>query len=626
MVAILDVQGNEVLEKDEIWLLTETLRSTIRRFLPPAVYYVVNRENLLELLATRQIDLAECVGAECAIDAGRKIGSDYVITGEVRSSHEEYILSLWLYETSTGNLESQVLCKKALFNEITAAVGDSLGGALAGVLPSYGELIVNSLGTDDERLDARVFIDWEECGTTGHMPLKLKQPPGVHHVLVQCLEGEATGKEYSDEVDVLLDEIVEITARFPPEPGAGRFNGSDLVHILVRTSPDSAGVKIDNRFRGLSPLTATLPPGLHAFTFVRHGYSRVDSVVHVPRDSSGSFLIGPVRLPRESGYLSVRSRPPGLTVLVDGEIAGKTPLTRFECPAGTHDIVVHGNNRFEHTRLRNVHISPGEVTERYILPSPVPETRPSPAAEIKREPLETTSRESCFWYLGGGRNDTNFSDHPDYGAVLGMICAKKLTKSNRLFPAIRILLEGDVRWNSFSETDTASGDFTIFSTDVALLGDLSLELSVGIGGVIYPYAGIGLAGVFSRSSLQRDQADYSYSTLTAGPLGGSSIGYGMDLEIGPFTARFDSRRRKLSGLLDYSLEDSFWKINMEDRTRFEWLSETVTAFAGFSSGAASVLGGVRLDRRTLQNASIENEPTLPDEPAVYYFIAFRRGF
>jgi len=56
------------------------------------------------------------------------------------------------------------------------------------------------------------------------------------------------------------------------------------------------------------------------------------------------------------------------------------------------------------------------------------------------------------------------------------------------------------------------------------------------------------------------------------------------------------------------------------------LSETVTAFAGFSSGAASVLGGVRLDRRTLQNASIENEPTLPDEPAVYYFIAFRRGF
>lgn len=628
MIAILDIRGNNILNTDETWLLTETLRSAVRRTLPPTVYYVVNRENLLELLEIRQIDLAECVTGECAIDAGRKIGSDYIITGEVRSTNEEYYLSLWLYETTTGNLETQVICKKIDFDELRIAVDDNLAGTLAGVLPSQGELIVNSLGAEGERLDATVFIDWEEYGTTGHSPLKLEQPPGKHHVLIQCLEGETTGKEYSEEIVIPLNEIVEVTARFQPGPVNGTVNGSGLVHILVSTSPDSAGVKVDSRFRGLSPIAATLPAGLHAFSFVKNGYARLDTLIYLPGDAEDAIRVGPIHLAPDSGYLSVRSRPRGLDVMVDGKKAGSTPLERFPCDAGFHDVVVLGNSRFEDTRLGRVHVLPGEITERYVLPDAATVTSPpdavDPASGGNRPPV--SSKESCFWYLGGGSNESSFPDHPENSALLGMDCAKKLTKSEILFIDIRILLESDVRWNSFTEPDTTAGDYTIFSSDVALHADLSLEIGAGLGGVLYPYAGLGPAGIYLRSSLQRDERGFSYITLSDGLLGGFSSVYGMKLAIGPFRARFDVRKRELSGVLDYMLEDTYWNLEMEDSIRFRWLSETITASAGFHFGAVSILGGARMDRRVLQDAGIEAGPVLPDDSTVTYIVGFRRGF
>jgi hypothetical protein len=142
--------------------------------------------------------------------------------------------------------------------------------------------------------------------------------------------------------------------------------------VLVRSTPSGARVFVDGKDRGQTPATiGELGRGEHRIRIVRDGYtvaerrvmlsaSRPSQSLSVPlaREPRGKAAVLPKPiapapaakateeiLPKPSavasaqpGTLVVDSRPPGATVVVDGRVIGKTPLSVGDVRAGNHAV------------------------------------------------------------------------------------------------------------------------------------------------------------------------------------------------------------------------------------------------------------------------------------------------
>jgi serine/threonine-protein kinase len=131
--------------------------------------------------------------------------------------------------------------------------------------------------------------------------------------------------------------------------------------LVVRSTPSRAGVTINGRWRGRTPLTLEdLPLGSYVVRVVRDGYQIAREDVALTSRSASHTV--DLKLERETrsattsrsanrpagatatsqttytGELFVDSRPQGANVLLDGKIVGKTPLQLPKVPIGTHIV------------------------------------------------------------------------------------------------------------------------------------------------------------------------------------------------------------------------------------------------------------------------------------------------
>ena len=158
----------------------------------------------------------------------------------------------------------------------------------------------------------------------------------------------------------------------PPAPTL--FDG----RVLVRSTPAGARVFVDGRDRGQTPATIVeLGRGEHRVRVVRDGYTSAERRVVLSDSRPSQLLSVPLaRDPRatkspvppkpngksaadadvspkavanasaQTGAIAVESRPQGALVLIDGRIAGTTPLSIGDVRAGNHTI------RIEHDGYR----------------------------------------------------------------------------------------------------------------------------------------------------------------------------------------------------------------------------------------------------------------------------------
>jgi serine/threonine protein kinase len=140
-----------------------------------------------------------------------------------------------------------------------------------------------------------------------------------------------------------------------------------LGQLVVRSTPSRAGVTINGRWRGRTPLTLDdLPFGAYVVRIVQDGYHVAREEVALNARSAARTV--EVRLQRASptaaapppesprppasrpqagtageaasytGELFVDSRPQGANVLLDGKMVGRTPLQLPAVPIGTHVV------------------------------------------------------------------------------------------------------------------------------------------------------------------------------------------------------------------------------------------------------------------------------------------------
>lgn len=112
--------------------------------------------------------------------------------------------------------------------------------------------------------------------------------------------------------------------------------------LSVETRPAGASVFIDGRLAGKTPLRVTdIQGGKYSVRLEKENYSPVVFPIELV---SGTTKIDEALPPRGTGTIKVEIAPAGAEVVLDGELAGHTPLELTGVPVGSHDLLVRKTN------------------------------------------------------------------------------------------------------------------------------------------------------------------------------------------------------------------------------------------------------------------------------------------
>jgi hypothetical protein len=127
--------------------------------------------------------------------------------------------------------------------------------------------------------------------------------------------------------------------------------------LRIESDPAGAAVDIDGSPRGITPLTLDLKAGSHAVT-VTHGDSveRIQAMVAAGTVNTQHLHWAAESTAAAVGRLEVSSEPSGVSVSVDGEQRGASPLSLDSLTPGEHQVTVQIAG---HTQKRTVVIEGG---------------------------------------------------------------------------------------------------------------------------------------------------------------------------------------------------------------------------------------------------------------------------
>jgi formylglycine-generating enzyme required for sulfatase activity len=169
--------------------------------------------------------------------------------------------------------------------------------------------------------DAEVLIDGRSFGTTPLEPLEAT--PGRRHIEIRSERYQPAERD----VDVEgCDRLQEFAIALIPNWSEVRFS----------SIPTGAGVKVDGKSLGQTPIGLELAAGAHEVELSAERYKPWRDRIDV---KAGQPLTLPeVRLEPAAGRLTVRSRPAAASVLIDTRYVGQTPLEIDVTPGKEHEL------------------------------------------------------------------------------------------------------------------------------------------------------------------------------------------------------------------------------------------------------------------------------------------------
>jgi hypothetical protein len=108
--------------------------------------------------------------------------------------------------------------------------------------------------------------------------------------------------------------------------------------LKVESRPVGAQVKVDGEVRGVTPLSLSLGAGAHVMEIAAGTEPRVIPVTIAAGETVAQYveLAGVSAM----GRVSVQSAPSGATVLLDGQLRGRTPIELADVAVGEHEVVL----------------------------------------------------------------------------------------------------------------------------------------------------------------------------------------------------------------------------------------------------------------------------------------------
>ena len=364
-VAVLDFQNRSgsSMSSDEALYLSDLARGTIRASLPASRYLMMTRENMLELLPAGRT-MSDCLG-ECAVETGRKLGADFVVTGEVTAFAGQIRVAVNMHETAHSNLLGQVVVGGKTVLDVEADLKVKLAGLLAplrasadpGVGVTEGVIgggakafvaggvakVVVSFGSQPP--GALAEVNGQPVGET---PCSRAMLPGVYRVGIKKVRY------------VAHEQVLEVKAGAAPKIDVTLT--PDFGWLSVETDPEGLPVTIDDEAVGNAPVSELeMAPGPHDIMVAAADYVAEGRRIIIDRNERESVRIAPV--PRNGGISVLATDAKGnavaAAVKVDGRTAGQAyqPITVLQ---GRHEVTVEGGGS---RWIGSVTVAEGQVLE-----------------------------------------------------------------------------------------------------------------------------------------------------------------------------------------------------------------------------------------------------------------------
>ena len=207
---------------------------------------------------------------------------------------------------------------------LTIAGGGERQKLKVALKPSFGVVSISSVPAG-----AQIEVDGKAAGVT---PAKVEMDAGIRRVQVS-----SPGLR-------LWTSSVVVNAGMPQTIGPIQLGAADA-RVTVRSVPSGAQVTTGGSFRGLTPVTIDLSPGVsHAVTVTRAGYAPWTREIFAEAAKESSI---DARLAALLVEVRVQGEPADAEVFVNGASRGKAPAS-LSLPASRHHIEVRkeGFNAF----------------------------------------------------------------------------------------------------------------------------------------------------------------------------------------------------------------------------------------------------------------------------------------
>jgi hypothetical protein len=188
--------------------------------------------------------------------------------------------------------------------------------------------------------DAQIFIDGEDKGRSPATANNVK--PGDH--IVEARKAKFKSVQQTVHVGQGDNAIVQLKMELAPpdRPKAG---------LKVQSTVPNAEVFVDGSSLGRAPVDRNdLDPGKHYIVVHRDGYTDFKREVFL-NENQYVALVADLSA---TGAVRVLSTPEGADVRVDGELIGKTPVSRDQIAAGDHVIEFRLKGYFDHKETMKV--------------------------------------------------------------------------------------------------------------------------------------------------------------------------------------------------------------------------------------------------------------------------------
>jgi hypothetical protein len=112
-------------------------------------------------------------------------------------------------------------------------------------------------------------------------------------------------------------------------------------NVSVSSIPPDAEVFLDGEYRGVASgdlVLNAVPVGHHFISAKKPGYVPVSMPVTVTRGAAIQQVLTLEKQPDPTGRLTLKSKPAGAAIYLDGADTGKTTPVELEVPAGAHRV------------------------------------------------------------------------------------------------------------------------------------------------------------------------------------------------------------------------------------------------------------------------------------------------
>lgn len=188
-IAVLDLDIAKAIPAEARVSLSDLLRE---KLVNTGRFRVVDRNNMDKILKEQGFQLQDCTSKECAVQVGRLLGVEKMVSGNVTKLGQTYIISAQMTNVETGEIEQMASdrCGGCEVDQLLDTI-EMVANKLAGVpvaerepappkprAPEPGKISITSRPSQ-----ARILVNGQDQGTTPNLITGLK--PGAYEVRIQ---------------------------------------------------------------------------------------------------------------------------------------------------------------------------------------------------------------------------------------------------------------------------------------------------------------------------------------------------------------------------------------------------------------------------------------------------------